>query len=330
MTFLNHQLYIDKINAYIDPNVPRDLAIITHGHADHARFGHKHVIATPETIAIMKCRYGENCAETFQELPLRETIDIGGIKITLYPAGHVLGSAQILLDDGQTRIVVTGDYKRGSDSTCDDYEIVPCDILVTEATFGLPVFQHPDPKHEIQKLLQSVKDNPTRAHLIGAYALGKAQRVIKLLREAGYEKPIYLHGAQRKLCDLYQDLGIDLGILENVGHRKKDEFAGAIVIAPPSALKDRWSRRFPDPVISMASGWMQVKQRARQRGVELPLIISDHCDWNELLQTIQDTGAKKIWVTHGREDALVHYCQTELGLEAEPLSLQGLGEGEDE
>lgn len=310
--------------------VPRECAIITHGHADHARFGHKKVFATAETIAIMKARYGENCAEEFHPLPLRETFRMGNIDITLYPAGHVLGSAQVLLNDGNIRIVVTGDYKRGRDSTCEDYEIVPCDVLVTEATFGLPVFQHPDPKIEIQKLLQSVQDNPERAHLVGAYALGKGQRVIKLLREAGYDKPIYLHGAQRKLCDLYQDYGIDLGILENVGHKKKSEFAGQIIIAPPSALKDRWSRRFPDPVIAIASGWMQVKQRARQRGVELPLIISDHCDWNELLQTIHDTGAKTIWVTHGREDALVHYCKTQLGLEAEPLSIQGLGEGEEE
>ncbi len=330
MTFLNHQLYIDQINTYIDPMVPRETAIITHGHADHARFGHQKVIATPETIAIMKARYGDNCAQEFRPLPLRQTMRMGEIDITLYPAGHVLGSAQVLLNDGQTRIVVTGDYKRGKDSTCADYEIVPCDILVTEATFGLPVFQHPDPRVEIQKLLQSVNNNPDRAHLIGAYALGKGQRVIKLLRESGYDKTIYLHGAQRKLCDLYQAHGIDLGVLENVGNRKKSDFAGEIIVAPPSAIKDRWSRRFPDPVIAMASGWMQVKQRARQKGVELPLIISDHCDWNELLQTIQDTGAKTIWVTHGREDALVHYCQTHLGLEAEPLSIQGLGEGEDE
>lgn len=310
--------------------VPCDLAIITHGHADHARFGHHKVIATPETIAIMKARYGDDCAKEFYELPYRTPLEMGGLKIILYPAGHVLGSAQILLDDGQTRIVVTGDYKRGHDSTCDDYEIVPCDILVTEATFGLPVFQHPDPKQEIQKLIQSVNDNPERAHLVGAYALGKGQRVIKLLREAGYGKPIFLHGAQRKLCDLYQSYGIDLGVLDTIGHKNKADFAGEIIIAPPSALKDKWSRRFPDPVIATASGWMQVKQRARQRGVELPLIISDHCDWNELIQTIHDTGAKTIWVTHGRDDALVHYCKTTLGLDAEPLSIQGLGEGEEE
>lgn len=187
MSFLNHQLYIERIDAYIDPLIPRDRAIVTHGHADHARFGHKHVIATPDTVEIMKVRYGENAAETWQPLPYRTPLDLGkGVTLTLYPAGHILGSAQALLEYNGERIVVTGDFKRGTDTTCEDFEVVPCDILVTEATFGLPVFQHPDPKDEIQKLLDSVCDNPERAHLVGAYALGKAQRIIRLLREAGY------------------------------------------------------------------------------------------------------------------------------------------------
>lgn len=278
----------------------------------------------------MKTRYGENCSDKFIALEYGEIHKIDDVGVSLHPAGHVLGSAQALLEYKGERIVVTGDYKRGNDSTCEDFQLVQCDIFVTEATFGLPVFQHPDPKDEIQKLVDSVRSHPERAHLVGAYALGKAQRVIKLLREAGYHETIYLHGAQVKLCDLYQELGIDLGDLDRVGHKKKEEFGGKIIIAPPSALKDRWSRRFPDPVIAMASGWMHVRARARQRGAELPLIISDHADWNELIQTIKETGAKKIWVTHGREDALVHYCQSVLGLEAEPLSIQGLGdEGED-
>ena len=277
----------------------------------------------------MKARYGENCAEEFLEVPCREKFEIGDVTFTFYPAGHILGSAQVLMEYKGERIVVTGDYKRGSDPTCEDFEVVECDILVTEATFGLPVFQHPDPRDEIQKLLQSVERNPDRAHLVGAYALGKAQRVIKLLREAGYDKTIYLHGAQRKLCDLYQDFGIDLGALENVGHKKKENFHGEIIIAPPSALKDKWSRRFPDPVICMASGWMQVKQRAKQRGVELPMVISDHSDWNELRQTIHDTKAQTIWVTHGREDALVYQCRQD-GLKAEPLSIQGREEDGEE
>ena len=332
MSFLNHQLYIKQINTYIDPPFPVDRAIITHGHADHARAGHKHVIATPDTIAIMKTRYGENCSDKFEELPYRKTIDVDGVDVTLYPAGHVLGSAQALLEYKGERIVVTGDYKRGSDSTCEDFEVVPCDILVTEATFGLPVFQHPSAKDEIQKLIDSIKEYPDRAHLVGAYALGKAQRVIKLLREAGYDAPIYLHGAQVKLCNLYQELGIDLGDLRRASEIKKadkDVFKGAVIIAPPSALKDRWSRRFPDPVVAMASGWMHVKARARQRGAELPLIISDHADWNELLLTIKETNAQKIWVTHGREDALVYYCRQQ-GLESEPLYLQGLSDEDEE
>lgn len=329
MSFLNHKLYIEKIDTYIDPPFPVARAIITHGHADHARAGHKQVIATPETIAIMKARYGENCSEQFIPLAYREPYEMEDVILTFYPAGHVLGSAQALLEHKGERIVVTGDYKRGSDSTCADFKIVPCDILVTEATFGLPVFQHPDPRQEIQKLLQSLNDNPDRAHLIGAYALGKAQRVIKLLREAGYNEEIYLHGAQIKLCNLYQELGINLGALKRVSEIKdKSHFAGKVIIAPPSALKDKWSRRFPDPVIGMASGWMHVKGRAKQRGAELPLIISDHADWPELLATIHETSAKKIWVTHGREDALVHYCRAQ-GLEAEPLSIQGLGDDED-
>ncbi len=329
MSFLNHQLYVEKIDTYIDPPFPVNRAIITHGHADHARAGHKHVIATPETIAIMKTRYGENCSDKFEALALRKPLKIDDITLTLYPAGHVLGSAQALLEHKGERIVVTGDYKRGSDSTCADFELVPCDILVTEATFGLPVFQHPKASDEIKKVLISLEENPDRAHLIGAYALGKAQRVIKLLRESGYDKTIYLHGAQVKLCNLYQVLGIDLGNLQRVSEVKdKEELKGAIIIAPPSVLKDRWSRRFPDPVVSMASGWMHVKGRAKQRGAELPLIISDHADWTELLDTIKQTGAQKIWVTHGREDALVHYCRS-IGLEAEPLSIQGLGEDEE-
>ena len=157
-----------------------------------------------------------------------------------------------------------------------------CDLLVTEATFGLPVFQHPDPPDEIARLLRSVAAFPERAHVIGCYALGKAQRVISLLREAGYDAPIYLHGAMIRLCELYEERGIPLGELRPSLDVPKAELAGQIVIAPPSAIKDRWSRRLPDPVLAVASGWMSVKQRARQAGVELPLVISDHADWNEL------------------------------------------------
>jgi putative mRNA 3-end processing factor len=331
MQILDRNLHIRAIDAYIDPGVPRERAIITHGHADHARSGHGAVLATPDTIAIMKVRYGEDCAGKFEPLDFGVPLKIDDVTITLYPAGHVLGSAQVLVEQAGQRVVVTGDYKRLADRTAQPYELVECDLLVTEATFGLPVFQHPHPRVEIGRLLKSVADQPERCHMVGCYALGKAQRVIGLLRDAGWEQPIYLHGAMIRLCELYQELGVELGDLRPATGTTKAEMAGQIVIAPPSAIRDRWSRRFPDPVVCQASGWMSVKQRARQALVELPLVISDHCDWGELRQTITETKASTVWVTHGREDALVYWCRQQ-GLQAEPLNIQGFeddgGEGE--
>jgi putative mRNA 3-end processing factor len=328
---LDRHLHIKAIDAYIDPSVPRERAIVTHGHADHARSGHGSVLATPDTIAIMQTRYGADCARRFEPLDFGVPLQINDVTITLFPAGHILGSAQVLVEQGGQRVVVTGDYKRLADRTAQPYELVRCDLLVTEATFGLPVFQHPHPQLEIARLLKSVADNPGRSHLVGCYALGKAQRVIALLRDAGWDQPIYLHGAMLKLCALYEELGVALGELRPALDLPKAVFAGQIVIAPPSAIRDRWSRRFPDPVVCQASGWMSVKQRARQALVELPLVISDHCDWSELQQTVRETEAETVWVTHGREDALVYWCQQQ-GLNAEPLHLQGFedegGEGE--
>ncbi len=230
---------------------------------------------------------------------------IGDVTVRFVPAGHVLGSAQIVLDHAGTRVVVSGDYKRRADPTCAPFEPVPCDVFVTEATFGLPVFRHPDPKGEIDRLLDSMTLFPERTHVLGAYGLGKTQRVISLLRLAGYDRTIYLHGALVALCGLYEDLGVPLGPVAPATGLKKADLAGTLVLAPPSAIADRWARRLADPVVAAASGWMRVRQRAKQGGVELPLIISDHADWDDLLRTIEEVGAGEVWVTHGREEALI-------------------------
>jgi putative mRNA 3-end processing factor len=183
-------------------------------------------------------------------------------------------------------------------------------VFITEATFGLPVFRHPPTADEVAKLTHARAANPDRAILVGAYALGKAQRLMGELRAVGYDRPLYIHGALARLTDLYRDHGVDLGDVLPVAGMPKNALAGEIILAPPSALADRWSRRLPDPVTAMASGWMRVRQRARQRGVELPLIVSDHADWDELTATIEEISPAEVWVTHGRDDALVHWCMT--------------------
>ena len=317
-------LYCPGGDFFIDPVRPVERALITHGHADHARAGHRAVMATRETLDIMALRYGADFAETTQEARLGETVSMGDVSATFHPAGHVLGSAQICVEQDGVRIVASGDYKRLADPTCRPFEPVACDVFITEATFGLPVFRHPETATEIARLLHSVRQFPERAHLVGAYSLGKAQRAIRALRDNGYDAPIYIHGALAKLCDYYQQQGIDLGRLEQatVDRTEKLRFAGAIVVCPPSAFADRWARRFPDPVACFASGWMRIRQRAKQRGVELPLIISDHSDWDELTDTISETGAREVWVTHGREEALVRWCGLN-GIAARPLHLVG-------
>jgi putative mRNA 3-end processing factor len=313
---------------HIDPTRPVDKAVITHGHSDHARPGHGAVLATQETLDLMRLRYGQNFAGSTQVARPGETLTLGGATVTFHPAGHVLGSAQVAVECKGLRIVASGDYKDVPDPTCAPFELVPCDVFITEATFGLPVFRHGNADGEIAKLLHSVAVFPERAHLVGAYSLGKAQRVIALIRKAGYDKPIYLHGAMEKITHYYVSRGVDLGELRPVRGANKAELAGAIALCPPSALQDVWTRRFPDPVPCFASGWMRVRARARQRGVEFPLVISDHADWDGLTATIAATGASEIWVTHGQEDALVHWS-TARGLKARPLAIVGYGD-EDE
>ena len=314
---------------HIDPVRPVGRAVVSHAHADHARPGHVTVLATPATLAIMAARLGEEAVGDPRPLDYGEVVRLGEVAVWLAPAGHVLGSAQIVMEHRGVRVVYSGDYKRRPDPTCAAFVPVPCDVFITEATFGLPVFRHPEPRDEIARLLHSVAMFPERCHVVGTYALGKAQRLIALLRAAGWERPIYLHGALQNLCALYARHGVELDELRAATAGAKgaarQELAGEIVLAPPAAIADRWARRLPDPVVCLASGWMRVRQRARQRGVELPLVISDHADWDELLTTLDEVAAPEVWITHGREEALAH-AASQRGIQARALALIGYEE----
>jgi putative mRNA 3-end processing factor len=322
-------LYCPLADTYVDPVRPVDRALITHGHSDHARSGHGSVMATRETLMIMAARYGEDFCGTRQEAAIGAAVAIGGgVTATFQPAGHVLGSAQIAFEAKGLRIVASGDYKREADPTCAPFEPVQCDVFISEATFGLPVFRHPPAGEEVKRLLASVAMFPERAHLVGAYSLGKAQRVVALIRAAGYHEPIYLHGAMESVTRLYESLGIELGEVRLARAKDRKALAGKIVVCPPSAISDLWSRKLPDPVAAYASGWMRVRARARQSGAELPLVISDHADWPDLQRTVLETQCAELWVTHGQEDALVHWA-TGQGLKAKPLHMVGYGEEEE-
>lgn len=328
LTIKKEGLYCIPGKFYIDPIAPVKAAVITHAHGDHAQPGHQYVAAQSATCAIMQIRYGEECAKNIHSLAYYERVGMNEVIFYLLPAGHILGSAQVVIEYKHSRLIISGDYKRRADPTCEPFVVEPCDVFVTEATFGLPVFQHPPIEVEIAKLLKSLHDFPHRCHLVGVYALGKAQRVINALRLADYVKPIYIHGALKKLCDFYQSVGVDLGDVQPASQLDLTSSAGQIVLCPPSALQEKWSRRFANVVIALASGWMQIRARAKQKGVELPLIISDHADWSELTQTIQQVNPREVWVTHGREEALVYYANQH-GYEAQALHLLGYDDHED-
>ncbi len=323
-------LYCPASDFHIDPTRPVARALITHAHADHARAGHGAVLATSETLDIMAIRYGASFTAARQAAMLGEPVRLGAVSATFHPAGHVLGSAQIAIEAGGFTVVVSGDYKRAGDPTCAPFEPVRCHAFITEATFGLPVFRHPDAAGEIVKLRESQALFPERTHIVGAYALGKAQRMMALLRASNYERPIYIHGALERLTAYYRDRGIALGDIRRVAAAERPKLGGEIVLCPPGAMKELWARKFPEPLTVAASGWMRVRARARQKGVELPLIVSDHADWDDLCRTVLDTGCGEVWVTHGEAEALVHWASAR-GLAARPLHLMGYGEeAEDE
>jgi putative mRNA 3-end processing factor len=227
-------------------------------------------------------------------------------------------------------MAASGDFKRRPDPTCPPYEPPRCHVYVSEATFGVPVFRHPDPDEEIAKLLASRRAFPERPHLIAAYSLGKAQRMIALLRRAGVDETIYVSRPALKLCAVYEAFGVDLGRLAPVEAADAATLEGAIALAPPAAIDDEVWAHLPEPVTVTASGWNRVRKLARGRGgADLALVISDHADWDELTATAKEIAPEELWITYGRADALVRWAEGE-GLSARALdSVRIDGEEED-
>ena len=315
-------LYCIPGDFYIDPLYPVKKALITHAHTDHARPNNHFILGTKETIEIMKIRYVKSYCTNYQVVNYNSPLTINNIVITFIPAGHILGSSQILIEYNGYKVLISGDYKRVEDKTCKGYQNKKCDTFVTEATFGLPIFSHPSDKDEIKKLLESVNKNRQKPHLIGVYALGKCQRILSLLRDAGYDDTIYLHGALVKITDYYISQGIDIGKVKNTSDLNLSELKNQIILCPPSAIHDKWSRKFKNPIKGIVSGWMNIRQRIKQKNIQLPLIISDHADWNDILLTTKENNPEKVLVTHGREEALV-FQLNKLGFDAKALNLLG-------
>lgn len=318
-------LYCSQGDFYVDPWRPVDRAIITHAHADHARWGSKKYLAADTSAEVLRIRMGDKADLEFQ--PLRKPITVNGINVTFYPAGHILGSAQVCIEKYGQRLVVSGDYKRQADSTCLPFEPVKCDTFITESTFGLPVYRWPTSDSVFSGINDWWRANQVagKASLLLAYSLGKAQRLL-----SGIDAtigPIYTHGAVEKLNAGYRAAGVNLPDTVHVGDldAKETDWSKSLIVAPPAAAGTTWARRFGKLSTAMASGWMQIRGTRRRRAMDRGFILSDHVDWHHLMQTISETEAENVWVTHGYCDVVVRHLQ-EQGLNAKTVETEFEGE----
>ena len=314
-------LYCEAGDFYIDPWKPVARAVITHAHADHARAGSNEYYAIASSHPILKKRLGQ----TANIIPVEygEPLQFGDAKVSLHSAGHILGSAQVRVEvDGEVW-VASGDYKRDDDPSCEPFEIVRCDTFITEATFALPVYRWPAAAFVAKQVYDWWQENTAkdRASVLFCYALGKAQRLLAELT-AYTDKTVLLHGAVTPLTDIYRQAGVTMlptepAVLEE--ERKKRNYAGELIIAPPGANGTLWMRRFGQCSTGFCSGWMQIRGNRRRRGYDRGFIISDHADWPALIKTIEQTGAQRVLATHGQSDVLVRYLN-ERGIEAAALA----------
>lgn len=329
LLYLNENgLYCEKGDFYIDPWKPVKTAFITHGHSDHAREGHKHYFATKSSIPILKNRLGQEI--NIHGVDYSEEISMNGITVSFHPAGHVFGSAQIRVDDGTEVWAVSGDYKRDTDPTCEPFELIKCDTFVTEATFALPIYRWPKIETVIQEIKSwlEVNKEEDRASVMFCYALGKTQRLLAELMRVT-EQTVYIHGALESLIQIYRETGITMLPTLNATEQEKGfDFSQELILSPPSGFRSTWMRRFGESSTGFSSGWMAVKAQKTQGGYDKGFILSDHCDWYDLIRTIKETEASNVYVTHGRSDILVRYLQEELGIQAQSLKTEFLDQEE--
>ncbi|HEX5971512.1 MAG TPA: ligase-associated DNA damage response exonuclease [Gemmatimonadaceae bacterium] len=320
-------LYCPAADLYIDPWLPVDRAVITHAHGDHARWGSRHYLAAREGERVLRTRLGTEAS--IELVDYGAPIRINDITVTLIPAGHILGSAQVRLEHRGEVWVVSGDYKTEPDATCTAFEVARCHTFVTESTFGLPIYTWRPQAEVFRELRDWWRDNAAegRASVVYGYALGKAQRILAGVLDADIG-PIYTHGAVERLTRDYRDAGVTLPPTTAVATMPKGtRFGGSLVVAPPSAAGSTWLRRFGDHSTAFASGWMRVRGARRRRGLDRGFVLSDHVDWPSLLNTIHTTGAECVWVTHGYREPVARFLE-ERGLRTRTIASQWEGEGD--
>ncbi|HKL36193.1 MAG TPA: ligase-associated DNA damage response exonuclease [Salegentibacter sp.] len=327
LAFNKRGIYCEAADVYLDPWKPVDKAIISHGHADHSRWGHKKYITHHSNVPIIKHRLGEI---EVSGKDWNETFSINGVKFSLHPAGHIIGSSQIRVEHKGEVWVFTGDYKDEDDGVAVPYEPVKCHTFITECTFGLPAFKWQPQVEvftEINNWWQQNKEDG-RTSVIFGYSLGKAQRLLKHL-DTSIGK-IYTHGAIENMTEVIRPLSEMSETTRITRDTKKNEFQGNIVVAPPSAHGSPWIKKMVPYVTASASGWMTFRGARRRRAIDRGFVLSDHCDWQGLLKSIKATGAEKVICTHGYTDIFSRYLR-ELGYDARTEETQYEGEtGEEE
>lgn len=310
---------------HVDPAGPVALAVVTHAHADHARPGAARYVCASPGEGLLRRRLGPDALVEAWGYGERHTL--GAVEVSLHPAGHVLGSAQVRVHDGRETWVVSGDYKRQADPTCAAFEVVPCDTFISEATFAVPVYRWPAAEDVAGEMRTWIDHNRRggRPTVLLAYSLGKAQRLLSLIG-AEIGQPVLAHGAVANMVEAYRDAGVALPAVETIVDDMRGEATrGRVVLAPPSALNTPWMKRFPDPATAMVSGWMRVRGARRWKGVDRGFVLSDHADWPALLDTIAATGARRVLATHGYAEVLARAC-AEAGLEAGVIDMAIAGE----